>query len=63
MLASTPEQINLLKLLSLKQALRLEMLGLKRRGKSANTIVCGILGLPKGTRKEVTMIKLLEHIG
>jgi hypothetical protein len=39
------------------------MVGLKRRGKSANTIACGLLGLPKGTRTEVTMAKLIEHIG
>ena len=63
MLASTPEQVQLLKLLSLKKALHLEMVGLKRRGKSANTIACGLLGLPKGTRTEVTMAKLIEHIG
>lgn len=63
MLASTPEQVNLYKLLSLKQALKLEIIGLKRRGKSANTIICNLLGLPKGTKREVTMAKLIEHIG
>ena len=33
-----------------KAALKLEALGMKRRGQSVNTIACSYLGLPKGTK-------------
>ena len=49
-------------LLSLKSALGLEIKGMRRRGKSANVIACELLGLPKGTKKEVTYDKLIERI-
>jgi hypothetical protein len=60
---TTPEQINRFKLLSLKAALGLEIKGLKGRDKSANTIACQLLGLPKGTKKEITYSYLLQAIG
>jgi hypothetical protein len=60
---TTPEQINKFQLLTLKSALGLEIKGLKRRGKSANTIACQLLGLPKGTKKEITYAYLLQAIG
>ena len=46
----TPDQIALYRLLALRQALKLEALGMKRRGCSVSTIVCADLGLPKGTK-------------
>ncbi len=63
MILSTPEQINKFQLLTLKSALKLEVLGMARRGKSANTMACQLLGLPKGTKKEITLAKLIEYIG
>jgi len=60
---NTPEQINTFQLLSLKFALGLEIKGLKRSGKSANTVACQILGLPKGTKREITYAHLLQAIG
>ena len=60
---NTPEQINTFQLLSLKFALGLEIKGLKRSGKSANTVACRILGLPKGTKREITYAHLLPAIG
>jgi hypothetical protein len=60
---TTPEQINRFQLLTLKSALGLEIKGLKGRGKSANTIACQLLGLPKGTKKEITYAYLLQAIG
>jgi hypothetical protein len=45
-------------LLTLKSALGLEIRGMKRRGKSANVMACELLGLPKGTKKEITYEKL-----
>ena len=60
---TTPEQINKFQLLTLKSALGLEIKGLKGRGKSANTMACQLLGLPKGTKKEITYAYLLQAIG
>jgi hypothetical protein len=60
---TTPEQINRFQLLTLKSALGLEIKGLKGRGKSANTVACQLLGLPKGTKKEITYAYLVQAIG
>jgi hypothetical protein len=60
---TTPEQINRFQLLTLKSALGLEIKGLKGRGKSANTMACQLLGLPKGTKKEITYAYLVQAIG
>ena len=43
MMIDTPESINAFRLLALKGALKLECLGMKRRGESASSIVRGIL--------------------
>ena len=55
----TPEQIAMFRLLSLKSALKLECLGMKRRGQSAYAIVKAELGL-KGNKKSV--LKQMEQI-
>jgi hypothetical protein len=60
---TTPEQINRFQLLTLKSALGLEIKGLKGRGKSANTVACQLLGLPKGTKKTITYAYLVQAIG
>jgi hypothetical protein len=60
---TTPEQISRFQLLTLKSALGLEIKGLKGRGKSANTVACQLLGLPKGTKKEMTYAYLVQAIG
>jgi hypothetical protein len=55
----TPQQIAMFRLLSLKSALKLECLGMKRRGQSAYAIVKAELGL-KGNKKSV--LEQLEQI-
>ena len=60
---TTPEQISRFQLLTWKSALGLEIKGLKGRGKSANTVACQLLGLPKGTKKEITYAYLVQAIG
>ena len=62
MILDTPAQINRYRLVTLRQAIKLEALGLKRGGKSANTIACQLLGLPKGTRRATTIAHLNELI-
>ena len=61
MILDTPEQISRYRLVTLRQAIKLEALGLRRSsGKSANTVACQLLGLPKGTRRAVTIQHLNE---
>ena len=55
----TPEQIEMYRLLSLRSALKLECLGMKRRGQSVYSIVKAEYGL-KGNKKSV--LKQLEQI-
>jgi hypothetical protein len=53
------EQIAVYRLLTLRQMLKLEMLGMKRRGRSAYSIIKQELGL-KGSRE--TVFKTLSEI-
>ena len=55
--ANTPESIDRFRLVALKSALKLETLGMKRRGQSAYSIVKQELGL-KGNKESV--LKQLE---
>ena len=52
MIADTPYKIELYRLLSLRAALRLEVVGLKGRGKSAYSIAKQELGV-KGNKQKV----------
>ena len=52
MIADTPYKIDLFRLLSLRAALRLEVVGLKGRGKSAYSIAKQELGV-KGNKQKV----------
>ena len=56
---NTPEQIDMFRFLSLKSALKLECLGMKRRGQSAYAIVKAEYGL-KGNKKSV--LEQMEQI-
>lgn len=55
----TPEKIDMFRFLSLKSALKLECLGMSRRGQSAYSIIKAELGL-KGSKKSV--LEQLEQI-
>ena len=52
MIADTPYKIELYRLLSLRRALRLEIVGLKGRGRSAYSIAKEELGI-KGNKQKV----------
>jgi len=52
MIADTPEEIEFYRLRALRSALKLEILGMKRRGRSACTIIKQEFGF-KGSRKKV----------
>lgn len=55
----TNRQIKLFQLLTLRQAVKLECLGMKRRGKSATVIVKDLLGL-KRTLKKIEVLAVLD---
>ena len=57
---TTPEQIKKYQYCVLIQSIKLEMIGMYRRGKSARSIACQMLGLPKGTKSEDVILKLRE---
>ena len=52
---TTPEQMAAFQMAQLKQMVKLEGLGMTRRGRSATVIAKEILGLKKSTRREVVM--------
>ena len=61
--ATTPEQISFFRLVALKGALKLETLGMKRRGRSAYSIVKEEFGF-KGNKKKVLsqLEELIEEL-
>lgn len=53
--------MNRIQLVQLKHAIKLESLGMKHSsGKSANAFACKLLGLPRGTKKEITLQRIQE---
>lgn len=57
---NTPEQIEMFRLVTLRAAVKLECLGMKRSGRPATVIARELLGLPKSTRKEQVLAALNE---
>jgi hypothetical protein len=47
-----------LQLVALRASVKLEILGMKRSGRSATVIAKELLGLPKSTRKQTVLDKL-----
>lgn len=58
---TTPEQIEVYRLMTLRQGVKLEARGLMA-SYSANAAACRVLGLPKGTRRTKTLAALNEAI-
>ena len=50
--ANTPEQIEMFRLLAMKRALKLELVGMQRRGQSVYSLVKQEFGF-KGTKQKV----------
>jgi len=53
-------QAQAFQILALYQAVKLEGLGLKRRGRSATVIAKELLGMPKSTKREVVLARLKD---
>ena len=58
----TPEQIFRFKLACLRAGVKMEIYGMKRRGRSACVIAKETLGLPKSARKEQVLRALEEAL-
>jgi hypothetical protein len=59
---TTPDQIKMFRTRTLIQAIKLESLGMRRRGRSAATIAKDELGLPRNTSNEAVIKALLEQM-
>lgn len=57
-----PHEIEMVRILALRSAVRLETLGITRNGRSATTIVKELLKLKKNTTKLATLKALEDHI-
>lgn len=63
MILSDAEQIEMYRLQSLKQGLKLEIVGIKISSKvNCNKFICTMLGLPVRTKRENTLIALQAYI-
>jgi hypothetical protein len=61
-IADTPEKIAFVRLVTLRGAVKMEALGLKRRGRSATVIAKELLGLKKGARRQTVIDALNAEI-
>jgi hypothetical protein len=58
----TPKQIELARLATLRAAVRLELVGMKRNGRPASAIARELLGLPPRTNKAAVLAALTTKI-
>ena len=54
-IADTPTKIAFVRLVALRGAVKMEALGMKRRGRSATVLAKELLGLSKGARRQTVL--------
>lgn len=59
---TTPAQIQLFQLVQLKAMIKLEALGMTRKGRSATVVAKELLGLKKSTKREVVLALVVAKI-
>jgi hypothetical protein len=59
---TTPAQIQLFQLVQLKAMIKLEALGMTRKGRSATVVAKELLGLKKSTKREVVLALVVVKI-
>jgi len=62
MMLTTPAQIQLFQLVQLKAMIKLEALGMTRKGRSATVVAKELLGLKKSTKREVVLALVVVKI-
>lgn len=60
---TTPEQISRFQLLALRNAVKLEIYGMRRRGRSARAIAAEMLGMSRMATKEEVFDALSKLLG
>jgi hypothetical protein len=59
---TTPAQIELFQLVQLKAMIKLEALGMTRKGRSATVVAKELLGLKKSTKREVVLALVVARL-
>ena len=62
MMLTTPAQIQLFQLVQLKAMIKLEALGMTRKGRSATVVAKELLGLKKSTKREVVLALVVAKL-
>lgn len=62
MMLTTPAQIQLFQLVQLKAMIKLEALGMTRKGRSATVVAKELLGLKKSTKREVVLALVVARV-
>jgi hypothetical protein len=59
---TTPAQIQLYQLVQLKAMIKLEALGMTRKGRSATVVAKELLGLKRSTKREVVLALVVAKL-
>jgi hypothetical protein len=62
MMLTTPAEIQLFQLVQLKAMIKLEALGMTRKGRSATVVAKELLGLKKSTKREVVLAMIVARV-
>ena len=62
MMLTTPAQIQLFQLAQLKAMIKLEALGMTRKGRSATVVAKELLGLKRSTKREVVLALVVAKL-
>jgi hypothetical protein len=62
MMLTTPAQIQLFQLVQLKAMIKLEALGMTRKGRSATVVAKELLGLKKSTKRDVVLALVVAKL-
>lgn len=62
MMLTTPAQIQLYQLVQLKAMIKLEALGMTRKGRSATVVAKELLGLKRSTKREVVLALVVAKL-
>ena len=62
MILTTPAQIQLFQLAQLKAMIKLEALGMTRKGRSATVVAKELLGLKRSTKREVVLALVVAKL-
>ena len=62
MMLTTPAEIQLFQLVQLKAMIKLEALGMTRKGRSATVVAKELLGVKKSTSRDVVLAMIVARV-